>query len=147
MTAWRNYNGYHGGNYGGSSGGKRKDSKYHSKKAALDGEVFDSRKEARRWRSLKLLEQAGDIKNLQRQVKYLLIPEAREPDEIGPRGGVKKGRLIESAVYYVADFVYFEPGVPEGKWVVEDTKGFRTKDYILKRKLMLYKYGIRIRET
>ena len=69
-------------------------SKFYNQKTKMKGRVFDSRKEARRWRSLKLLEQAGEIKNLQRQVKYLLIPEAREPDEIGPRGGVKKGKII-----------------------------------------------------
>ena len=123
-----------------------KGSKYHAQKIEIDGEVFDSRKEARRWRELCLMEKAGEIRGLQRQVKYLIIPEAREPDTKGPRGGTRRGRLIESAVYYVADFVYIERDNPD-ETVVEDVKGFRTKEYILKRKLMLFRYGIRIRET
>lgn len=124
----------------------KKDTKYHAKKVTVDGVTFDSAKEARRWRELCLLEKAGEIKGLQRQVKYLLIPEHREPDITGPRGGIRKGKMIESAVYYVADFVYTELNNPT-ELIVEDVKGFRTKEYILKRKLMLDKYGIRIKET
>jgi hypothetical protein len=92
---------------------------------------------------LKLLEQAGEIKDLRRQVKYILIPAQREPDTVGKRGGVKRGKLIEREVYYAADFVY---KTKDGSVVVEDTKGFRTKDYVLKRKLMLWVLGIRIQE-
>lgn len=137
--SWRNYNGHHRKH-------KSKDSKYHAEKVMVDGEVFDSRKEARRWRELRLLEKTGQIRGLQRQVKYLLIPEYREADITGPRGGIRRGKLVESAVYYVADFVYIERDAPDEP-VVEDVKGFRTQEYILKRKLMLHKYGIRIRET
>lgn len=117
--------------------------KYHNRKITRDGVTFDSRKEFRRYEELMLLQQDGEITNLRRQVKFVLIPTQREPSKIGTRGGVKKGKLLERECAYVADFVYSE----NGKTVVEDTKGLRTKDYIIKRKLMLRVYGIRIREV
>lgn len=117
-------------------------SKYLNKKTIVDGITFDSRKEASRYRELKLLEADGQISNLRCQEKFVLIPAQREPDIIGVRGGVKKGKIIEKECSYLADFVYDE----DGQTVVEDTKGFRTKDYVIKRKLMLYFYGIKIRE-
>lgn len=112
-------------------------SKYRSKKVTQDGITFDSQKEARRFRELTLLERAGQIQNLQRQVKFVLIPAQYEelPD--------RKRKCIERECSYVADFVY-EAG---GERIVEDTKGFKTKDYIIKRKLMLYVHGIRIKEV
>ena len=106
-------------------------SKYHSKKAIVNGVEFDSRKEARRYSDLVLLERAGMITDLQRQVKFELIPSQRID-----------GKDVERSVTYVADFVYKQ----HGKTVVEDTKGFKTKDYIIKRKLMLYIHGIRVKE-
>ena len=121
----------------------RAKAKYHNRKITRDGLTFDSQKEHRRYNELLLLEQAGEIKNLRRQVKFLLIPTQREPKIIGPRGGVKNGKLLERECSYIADFVY----CLNGKMVVEDTKGMRTKDYIIKRKLMLRIYGIRIREV
>lgn len=105
--------------------------------------TFDSRKEYMRWCELCLLQKAGKVTGLQRQVKFVLIPAQYEPDTIGKRGGVKRGKLIEREVSYIADFTYTENGKP----VVEDSKGFRTADYILKRKMMLYLHGIRIKET
>jgi hypothetical protein len=81
---------------------------------------------------LSLLERAGAIADLQRQVKFELIPSQRVD-----------GKVAERPCTYVADFVYQEGG----KTVVEDTKGFKTKDYIIKRKLMLQVHGIRIREV
>ena len=117
--------------------------KYHSKKVIRDGITFDSVKEYKRYCDLLLLERAGSISDLKRQVEYVLIPAQREPDTVGVRGGIIKGKVIEQKCSYVADFVYTE----NGKTVVEDTKGFRTKDYILKRKMMLYFHGIRIREV
>ena len=119
-------------------------SKYHSQKVVADGEVFDSRKECRRWQELKLLEKAGEITDLRRQVSFEIIPDQREPDRIGPRGGRKKGRIIERKAVYIADFVYNDRS---GQEVVEDCKGMRTKDYIIKRKLILFRFGIRIKET
>lgn len=108
-------------------------SKYNSKKTVVDGQKFDSKKEANRYQELALLEKAGVIKNLSRQVKFVLIPSQRD----------KNGKVIERECSYKADFKYEE----DGKTVVEDVKGFRTKEYIIKRKLMLYQYGIRIREV
>ena len=103
-------------------------SKYGNVKTTTsDGITHDSIKEANRWCELKLLERAGKIKHLQRQVKYHLIPK-----QVGER-----------EVCYIADFVYHE----NGKLVVEDVKGKRTKDYIIKRKLMLWIHGIKITET
>lgn len=119
-----------------------KQAKYHNKKVNVGGEVYDSKKEFRRFQELKLLEQAGEIQNLRRQVKFILIPAQREPDTIGKRGGIIKGKLLEREVAYIADFVYER----NGEMVVEDTKGFRTADYILKRKMLLYFHGIRIKE-
>ena len=117
-------------------------SKYGNKKVVQDGITFDSKREAKRYRELLLLEQAGEISDIQRQVKFVLIPEQREPDTVGSRGGIHKGKLIEREVSYIADFVYRK----NGALVVEDTKGFRTPDYIIKRKLMLWVHGIRIQE-
>lgn len=119
--------------------------KYHSKKVEVDGIVFDSRKEAKRWLELSLFEKAGVISDLQRQVKFILIPAQREPDTVGARGGIKKGKVIEKECAYIADFVYKDLTLNET--VVEDTKGFKTKDYIIKRKLMLSVHGIRIKEV
>ena len=117
--------------------------KYHNKKIEIDGKIFDSRKEAKRYKELKLLEWAGEIKDLQTQVKFILIPTQREADTIGKRGGVHKGKVIEKECAYIADFVYME----NGNKVVEDTKGFKTKDYIIKRKLMLHVHNIRVKEV
>lgn len=123
-------------------GSKR--NKYGSSTCTVDGIVFDSQREAKRYIDLHLLEINGKISNLQRQVKYVLIPTQREPDSIGPKGGVKKGKVIEKECSYIADFVYLDNEKQET--VVEDTKGFRTPEYIIKRKLMLHVYGIRIVE-
>ena len=79
-----------------------------------------------------------------RQKKFLLIPAQYEPDIIGPRGGKKKGKLIEHECSYVADFVYFDE--EEKDFVIEDTKGVRTPEYVIKRKLLLWLNGYRIRE-
>ncbi len=118
-------------------------SKYGNKKIVHDGMTFDSQKEYRRFCELSLLERAGKVTNLQRQVKFVLIPAQYEPDTVGSRGGVKRGKLLEREVSYVADFVYDQ----DGKRIVEDSKGFRTADYKLKRKMMLYFHNIKIKET
>lgn len=120
-------------------------SKYGAEKVTIDGITFDSKKEANRYRELKILEKIGEITNLQMQVKYVLIPAQREPDTVGKRGGIIKGKLIEREVSYIADFVYRD--IKTGEWVIEDTKGMRTHEYIIKRKLMLYRHGIRIKEV
>ena len=107
--------------------------KYHNRKIVREGETYDSVKEYRRAKELELLEKSGAIKDLKRQVRFEIIPSQRGED----------GKVVERAVTYVADFVYFE----DGKLVVEDTKGYRTKDYIIKRKAMRYLLGINIREV
>ena len=123
---------------------KKKIQKYHNKKVTVDGILFDSKKEADRYRTLKAMERQKKISHLERQVKYVLIPAQREPDTIGPRGGTKRGKVIEKECSYIADFKYFDE--VEGCTVVEDTKGIRTKDYIIKRKLMLWVHKIKVKE-
>ena len=119
-----------------------KKNKYSNIKVEMDGETFDSRKEARRYYELKLLEKAGEIKNLQRQVKFVLIPSQYE--EVIDTKGKPKQKCIERECAYIADFQYQDAHT--GELVVEDTKGVRTKEYIIKRKLMLSVYNIRIKE-
>lgn len=111
----------------------RQRNKYHNTKLKTEDGVFDSKKEYTRWKQLKVLESMGHITDLQRQVPYELIPHYKE-----------NGKVIERAVNYYADFVYT---TEDGLQVVEDAKGLRTSDYVIKRKLMLAKYGIRIKEV
>lgn len=123
-------------------------SKYHSKKCVVDGMNFDSRKEADRYFELKILEKSGLIRDLHRQCKFELIPAQYESFErYGKKGNrLKDGsRCIEKPVTYIADFVYFDN--QKGKTIVEDTKGFKTTEYIIKRKLMLYIHKIKIQEV
>lgn len=101
--------------------------KYHNSKTVIDGIRFDSKKEAKRYLELKILEKAGVIKDLKRQVPYILIDKSRY------------GRAIK----YVADFVYYEGD----KLVVEDVKGVRTPVYKLKKRLMAERFGIEVKET
>lgn len=127
----------------------RGSSKYHAEKVTVNGITFDSKKEARRWLELTALEQAGKIHGLRRQVKYLLIPEQRESCaeryKSGPKKGqFKPGRVLERECSYYADFDYY---TEDGTHVVEDAKGVRTEVYRLKRKMLLYKYKIRISEV
>lgn len=119
--------------------------KYNARKVKVDGIVFASQKEADRWRELKLLERAGKITELQRQVPFLLIPTQREfCNEIDEKKRrFKKGKVLERKCSYYADFVYMQ----NGKQIVEDAKGKRTDEYVIKRKLMLFLQGIRIREV
>lgn len=120
--------------------------KYGNHKVTVGGIEFDSKKEARRWLELDVMQRAGQIHDLRRQVEFELIPAQYESYErYGKKGQrLKDGqRCIEKKCSYVADFVY----VQDEKVVVEDTKGFRTKDYAIKRKLMAYIHGIRVREV
>ena len=121
-------------------------SKYLSRKTTVNGVVFDSKKEARRYYELLLQQKAGMISGLERQKKFVLIPTQREPDIIGARGGKHPGKVIEKECAYIADFVY----QVQGQTVVEDVKGYRMGGaytvFTIKRKLMLERYGIRILE-
>lgn len=121
--------------------------KYGNRKTVVNGIEFDSRKEAVRYQELRLLERAGKISGLRLQERFILIPSQREAStevyKSGPQKGRRKpGKLLEKECSYIADFCYTE----NGEIVVEDTKGFRTEVYKIKRKLMLERYGIRIRE-
>ena len=119
--------------------------KYHNRKVRTsDGIVHDSRKEANRWNELKLLEEAGKIHELRRQMEFLLIPAQYEEIATGKRTKRAKKKLVERACSYRADFVYHDEN---GELVVEDVKGLRTRDYIIKRKLLLWVYGIKITEV
>ena len=121
--------------------------KYHSKKTVIDGITFDSRKEAERYSELKLLERCGAISNLELQKVYELIPAQYEMYERYGKNGqrLKDGKkCIEKSCVYKADFVYIDNET--GQQVVEDVKGFRTKEYKIKKKLMLYIHGIKIKE-
>lgn len=124
--------------------------KYRNKTVVVDGISFDSKKEARRYQELSLLEKAGAIRDLQMQVKFVLIPAQYEftnerYTKGKKKGCLKQGKLLERECAYIADFVYTD--IENARKVVEDTKGVRTKDYIIKRKLMLYIHGIQIKEV
>lgn len=107
-------------------------SKYHSRKQIIDGHVFASKREAQRYSELKILEKAGEISNLELQKRFELIPSQRID-----------GKVVERPCYYVCDFAYCEGG----NQVIEDAKGMKTEVYKIKKKLMLYKYGIAIKEV
>lgn len=97
--------------------------KYGAKKIKdpVTGFVFDSKKEFHRWCELRILEKAGKISGLSRQVSFELIPK----------------QTGERAVNYVADFTYYE----NGEFIVEDCKGYKTDIYRLKKKLLLFRWG------
>ena len=120
---------------------KRFNAKPKSKYGAIKtttaaGVKHDSKKEAKRWLELNLLQRAGEIHDLKRQVPFELIP-AQFID----------GKCVERSVKYIADFVYT---TRDGREVVEDTKSPATrknKEYVIKRKLMLKEHGVRIKEV
>ena len=130
----------------------RSTNKYYAEKVTIGDETFDSKKEARRWQELQLLLRAGKICNLRRQVKFVLIPAQYESY---PRYGKKGQRLkdgqtcVEQACEYYADFVYLQ----DGHVIVEDVKGFRDPrsaayaKFVIKRKLMLERYGVKVKEV
>lgn len=121
--------------------------KYHNKKiTTLDNEVFDSKGEYVAWKQLQYQERAGLIKDLHRQVKFELIPAQYEKPEnaIIKNAKNKKPKLLERSCSYIADFVYTD--ISTNKLVVCDFKGIKTPEYIIKRKLMLYIYGVKIEE-
>lgn len=111
----------------------RRYNKFHAKKATVGDKRFDSQKESIRYMGLCAKEARGEIRDLQTQVKFVLIPSQRGED----------GRVIERECAYFADFTYYDT---DGNYIVEDVKGMKTPEYIIKRKLMLKVYGIRIKE-
>ena len=119
---------------------KPRSSKYKSKKITVDGITFDSQKEANRYAELIQMQRAGIIQDLQIQHSFELIPTQRDDD----------GKIIERKCVYVADFFYYDN--EKGKVIVEDVKGYTDTSsaayakYVIKRKLMLQRYGVRITE-
>lgn len=111
-------------------GGK---SKYHATKTVIDGITFDSKREAKRYQELKLMERAGKIRCLRRQVRFELLP------------AFDAGGKHYRPTSYIADFVYTDCGT--GEVVVEDVKGVRTDVYRLKSKMFAHKFGVAILET
>lgn len=99
--------------------------KYRNKKTVIDGITFDSKAEARRYAELKLLERAGEIKDLELQPKYRLLD------------GFKKNGKTYRPIDYIADFKYVDR---EGKTIVEDVKGKETEVFKIKQKLFEMKY-------
>lgn len=113
----------------------RKRNKFNAKRRSYNGHTFASTRELNRYKELLLLEQAGEISNLELQPKYEVIPRQ-----------VKADGSVERAAPYTADFRYVE----DGRVVVEDVKSKATaklRDYVLRRKLMLYVHGIEVREV
>ena len=134
---------------------KKSGNKFGAKqiKDPATGEIFDSKKEFIRWCELRILERAGKISCLKRQVTFELIPSQREEStevyKAGPQKGLPKpGAVIEKPCKYVADFIYCDA---DGKTVVEDVKGYKKGAaydlFAIKRKLFLQRYGIKIKET
>lgn len=120
--------------------------KYGNHRVFRYGQWFDSEHEADRFFELSMLQRAGRISDLQTQVPFELIPTQREPATVGKRGGIKLGKCIEQSCVYYADFVYLDK---DGQKIVEDAKSpaTRTEAYKIKKKLMLYRHGIRIVEV
>lgn len=102
--------------------------KYRNKRCEIQGEKFDSKAEASRFIALKRMEEAGIIKDLRRQVSFEVVPACGK----------------ERPVRYVADFTFHQ----DGKLIVEDVKSraTKTREYIIKRKLMLFVHGIKVSE-
>lgn len=107
--------------------------KYGNKKTVIDGQVFDSQAEARRWIDLRLLEKAGRIAYLERQVVIELLPKVKYSD----------ARRATPAVRYVADFCYVNV---QGERVIEDVKGVRTPAYRLKKHMLKALHGLEVKE-
>ncbi len=125
--------------------------KYKNNKCVVDGIVFDSRREARRYKELMLMQAAGKISRLQRQVKFVLIPAQYLPTGEVYKRGEKKGqpkmKLAERECSYIADYVYYDSN---NKLHVEDVKGYKGGEaynlFKIKRKMMLYIHKIRVEE-
>lgn len=108
--------------------------KYHAKKVNICGIDFDSKKEGMHWLLLKDKERSGEISNLRRQVPFELLPAIYEDEVVHLKTKDKTvTKLVQRPVTYIADFVYVDK---DGNTQVEDTKGFKTPEFILKKKMM-----------
>ena len=110
-----------------------KQPKYRNKKCVWKGQQFDSIRERDRFIILENEQQEGRITDLNRQVSFQLLPTQKD----------ERGKVIEKPCCYVADFTYWK----DGEFIVEDAKGVKTKEYRLKRKMLLYFHGLRIKEV
>jgi hypothetical protein len=119
--------------------------KYRAKKVEIDGIIFDSGKEAEIYTDLKKQKANGDIKDFAMQVTFELIPKQTELTTVFDKKGLpkQKDKVVENAVKYIADFVVYHH---DGEVAIVDPKGKRTKDYVIKRKLMLFRHRIKIKE-
>ena len=129
---------------------KRTQAKYNNKKVCVDGILFDSKDEAKRYYELMLLEKAGKVKDVKYHEEFELIPAQYETYERNGKNGkhLQDGvRLVERAAVYTADFTYID--CETGEKVVEDVKCEKTKTeaYVIRRKLMYQKYKIKIKEV
>lgn len=115
-------------------------SKYKAKKVEAPEGTFDSKKEYRRYKELVEMEKAGYISHLKRQIVFELLPKQELKE---PRKGYTTTQHCELPVKYIADFAY----MMDGKLIVEDTKGVKTPEYVIKRKLMLWIHGIQLKEV
>ncbi len=100
--------------------------KYRARRVELDGYLFDSQAEARRYGELLLLERAGEIADLELQPEFVLLEDFEH-----------EGRRVRG-IRYRADFRYLDK---TGRVIVEDVKGHRTKEFLLKWKILLFRYG------
>ena len=118
--------------------------KYGNHEVQYRGLRFDSELERDRWIFLHAAQESGKINGLRRQVRFELLPRQTGYKTKTTRSGKTRQILtvLEFGVDYIADFVYYK----EGALVIEDTKGHKTRDYIIKRKLMRYQ-GYPIREV
>lgn len=133
-------------------------SKLGNKAIIIDGQRFDSKAEARRYSQLRLLEKAGEVSDIRCQVMYELIPGHYEYVPTGKifSRGARKGQkeykrvTVELPVTYRADFVYKDK---DGNTVVEDVKGYTDPKsatyakFVIKRKLMLWIHGVKVKEV
>ena len=107
--------------------------KYRNREVIVNGLWFQSVKEAQRWQQLKLLERAGEIVGLNRQLRIEIVPKTK----------------LHRARYYIADFVYFDKKA--NKTVYEDVKGYKKglayQLFSLKRDILYWRHGIEIKET
>jgi len=107
--------------------------KYKNKKTIIDGITFDSQKESNRYLELKLLEKAGQIRELELQPEFELLPK------------IIKHNKTYRKTQYIADFKYFD--IKAKKYIVEDVKGFKTKEFRLKEKMFVAKYDYELKLT
>lgn len=129
---------------------RRTQAKYNNKKVCVDGILFDSKDEVKRYYELTFLAKAGEVKDIKYHEEFELIPAQYETYERYGKNGkrLKDGvRLVERAAVYTADFTYID--CCTGEKVVEDVKCEQTKTeaYVIRRKLMYQKYKIKIKEV